>query len=134
MTTQSFIYDHPAYLVRQALPGGINTANTSFPAVIVPYAAQAFSATFTITTAGTNAANNIWVINKISGTATTALGTATLGTSVAGTVVNKVLSTANGGAALLQGDQLVATKGTDQVAVSILSYELGVTPLGNVTL
>ena len=134
MTVKSFIYDHPAYLVRQALPGGINTANTSFPAVIVPYAVQAFSATFTVTTAGTNAAANIWVINKISGTATTALSTATLGTAVAGTVVNQVLSTAAGGASLIQGDQLVATKGTDTVAVSILSYELGVTPLGNVTL
>ena len=132
MTTKSMAYDHAAYLIRYGVTSGVNTANTSFPDAAAFTGMLALSATFTIVTAGTSATNN-WVINKVSGTTTTALATATLGTSVAGTVVNVPLSTASGGVALAQGDLLFAAKGTDTVVVSALVYEVALQPLANVT-
>ena len=133
MTTKSLNYDHSAYISRFGLPADANTANTNFPNISMFTSMLGLSATFTVITAGTSAAGNLWVINKISGTATTALATATLGTGAAGTVVNVPLSTSAGGVALIQGDMLVATKGTDTVGVSALTYEVALQPLATIT-
>ena len=133
MTTKSLAYDHAAYIIRYSASLLANTANTNFPAINVAFASLAYSATFTVVTAGTSAAGNNWVINKVSGTTTTALGTATLGTSTAGAVINVPLSTALGGATLLQGDQIFTAKGTDATSVNLLSYELALQPLANIT-
>jgi hypothetical protein len=134
MTTKSMIYDHAAYIVRIPVSAGANTANASFPGLPVALTGSlALSATFTVVTAGTSAAGNGWVINRISGTTTTALATATLGTSAIGTVVNVPLSATAGGVALSQGDLLMAAKGTDTVAVTALVYELALQPGTNVT-
>lgn len=133
MTTKSMIYDHSAYIVRLPIVSGVNTANTSFPDAAAFTALNAYSATFTIVTAGTSAAGNNWVINKISGTTTTALATATLTTSAAGTVVNVPLSTTTGGIAMIQGDLLFAAKGTDTVGVAALVYEVALQPGTTIT-
>lgn len=134
MTTKSLNYDHAAYTTRFGISEtGPNTANTSFPGVNMFTGSLGLSATFTVITAGTSAAGNLWVINKISGTATTALATATLGTSAAGTVVNVPLSATAGGVALLQGDVLTGVKGTDTVGVSYLVYEVALQPLATIT-
>lgn len=126
-------YDHAAYLTRFPVISGVNTANTSFPDAAAFTSMLALSATFTVVTAGTSAGGNLWVVNKISGTTTTALATATLGTSAAGTVVNVPLSTTAGGVPLIQGDLLFTAKGTDTVGVSALVYELALQPLATVT-
>jgi hypothetical protein len=132
MSTKSMNYDHAAYLTRMPVVSGVNTANTSFPDAACFTGMLAMSATFTVVTAGTSATNN-WVINKISGTTITALATATLGTSVVGTVINVPLSTTTGGVACLQGDLLFAAKGTDTVGVSALVYEMALQPLATIT-
>jgi len=133
MTTKSMAYDHAAYLVRMPIVSGVNTANTNFPDAAAFTAMSAMSATFTVVTAGTSAAGNLWVVNKISGTTTTALATATLGTSAAGTVVNVPLSATAGGVSMIQGDLLFTAKGTDTAGVSALVYEVALQPLATVT-
>lgn len=134
MTTKSVNYDHAAYVTRLPInETGPNVANTSFPGVNMFTAQLGLSATFTVVTAGTSAAGNLWVINKVSGTATTALATATIGTSTAGAVVNIPLSATAGGVALAQGDVLVAVKGTDATSVNYLVYEVALQPLANIT-
>jgi hypothetical protein len=136
MTTKTLAYDHPVYLVRQALPGGVNVAGSgdNTTVVNVPFSGSTvFSATFTVTTAGTSTANNLFTVSKTSGTTTTVLGTATLGTATAGSVVNIALSATAGGVALLQGDRLFATSGTDVVGVAVVTYELGIAPFGAIT-
>jgi hypothetical protein len=134
MASKSFNYDHAAYLARFAVSEtGPNTANTSFPGINAAFPSLALSATFTAIVAGTSAAGNLWVINKISGITTTALATATLGITAAGGVINIPLTTAAGGVALATGDQLVAVKGTDTVSTNLLAYEFALQPLANVT-
>ncbi len=134
MTTKSLNYDHAAYITRFGLnETGPNTANTSFPGVNMFTGSLGMSATFTVVTAGTSAAGNQWVINRVSGTSTTALATATIGTSAAGAVINVPLSATAGGVALLQGDVLIATKGTDATSVNYLVYELALQPFATIT-
>lgn len=131
-TTAQLQYDHATYLTRQIPCVGANAANTNHAAFSAALAAVAYSATFTIITAGTSS-GAVWVINQISGTTTTALATATLSTTAAAGVLNVALSTKTGGVALAQGDRLVGTKGADTATVSSLSYELVVAPAASVT-
>lgn len=136
MTTKSLQYDSSVYQARFGSTLGANTANANFPTFTAFTAMQAYSATFHVVVAGTSAAGNLWVINQIGGTAgttTTALATATLGTSVAGVVLNVALSTTSGGISLNQGDQLVVTKGTDTAGTSSCVLEVGLTELSNIT-
>ena len=134
MTTKNMIYDHASYIYRGASAmGEIGGANTTQYAKFAAFTAMlAFSAQLTVTTAGTLTSHTV-AISKISGTATTALGTATLGTSTAGATQNLLLSTALGGVTLLQGDILVAVTGPDTVGKAALSYETQIQPLANVT-
>ncbi|MED5709924.1 hypothetical protein VZ147_24315, partial [Enterobacter hormaechei] len=88
MATQNFAYDHPAYLQRYA-GGGIATAGNA--AVSNQFAAfttmKAKSAQITQRVAGTTAGHTI-AVSVVSGTTTTGLGTATMGTSAIGVTTN----------------------------------------------
>jgi hypothetical protein len=134
MAKKDQAYDHPTYTARdgQAM-GEIGGAATTQYAKFVAFAAmQAYSAQLTVTTAGTAAGHGFQVV-KISGTATTALGTATLGTGAAGTTANLVLTNVAGGVALLAGDILATISLADVVGKAALSIEYNVQPLAQVT-
>lgn len=130
--TKSMSYDHPTYTaVQGAAMGEIGGAATTQYAKFAAFTAmQAKSATLTVTTAGTATAHTI-AVSKVSGTSTTALGTATLGTNVAGTTQNLLLTGVN--SSLLAGDILVAVTGADAVGKAAISYEMVTAPLSNVT-
>lgn len=134
MSTKQMGYDHPSYLARAGAPmgeagGGATTQYGKFAAFT---AMLAFSAQMTVTTAGTAAGHGFQVV-KISGTATTALGTATLGTGAAGTTQNLLLTNVAGGVALAQGDILAAISLADAVGKAAITYEVAAQPLSNVT-
>jgi hypothetical protein len=134
MTTKQAAYDNPVYLARWGsgpveAGGGATTQYGKFAAFT---ALQAYSAQLTVTTAGTAAGHGFSII-KISGTATSTLATSTLGTGAAGTTANVTLSTAAGGAALLQGDVIAALSLSDATGKAAITFELGVSPNANVT-
>lgn len=134
MTTKSMMYDHPAYVARQgAAMGEVGGAATTAYGKFAAFTAMiGFSLQATVTTAGT-AAGHTLTINKISGTSTTALATATLGTSAAGTTLNVPLSTSAGGITMLQGDVLDVVTGADATGKAAIAYEVGLQPQANVT-
>ena len=86
------------------------------------------SATIVVVTAGTSAGHTISV-SKVSGTTTTGLSTATLGTNAAAYSTNVTL----GDAALAQGEVLICRSGTDATGLAIITHELLVTPGANLT-
>lgn len=133
ITTKSFNYDHPAYLVRQSetvtLAAGGSV--TSYP-VVAFAATQAFTASFVVITAGVGATATV-VVSKQSGATNTVLGTATLGTSVAGTLVQLGLSATAGGVSLAAGDYIKAVTGADTTVVSAMSIDYQVAPQAVVT-
>jgi hypothetical protein len=134
MSSKSMMYDNPTYVTREAAAmGEVGGAATTQYAKFAAYtAALAFSLTATVTTAGT-AAGHTLTVNKISGTSTTALATATLGTSAAGTVLNVPLSTSTGGVSLNQGDIISVVTGADVVGKAAVAYEWGAQPGANIT-
>jgi hypothetical protein len=127
-------YDNPTYTSRNSESMGEigGAATTQYAKFCAFTATLAYSAQLTVTTAGTAAGHTV-AFSKISGTATTALATATLGTSAAGTTLNVPLSTSTGGVSLLQGDLLVAVTGADATGKAALAYEAAPAPLANVT-
>ena len=129
MATTNFAYDHPAYLV-PSVGGGITTAGNA--TVSNTFAAfttmKAKSAQITQRVAGTTAGHTI-AVSKVSGTTTTGLGTATMGTSAIGVTTNITL----GNTALAQGDVLVCKNGTDATGSCAVTYELAATNGANVT-
>lgn len=134
MSTKNMAYDQSTYITRQSEGMGEagGAATTGYAKFAAFTAMQVFSAQLTVTVAGTNAAH-AFVINRISGTATTALGTGTLGTAAAGTTINVPLSAVVGGVALLQGDIVQANSGVDATGKAAVGLEVAVTPLANVT-
>jgi hypothetical protein len=134
MTTKSMAYDNPTYTSRNSESMGEigGAATTQYAKFCAFTASLAFSAQLTVTTAGTAAGHTV-TFNKISGTSTTALATATLGTGAAGTTLNVPLSTSPGGVALAQGDLLVAVTGADATGKAALTYEASPAPGANVT-
>ena len=129
MATTNFAYDHPAYLQRYT-GGGITTAGNA--AVSNQFAAftamKAKSAQITQRVAGTTAGHSI-TVSVVSGTATTSLAAATMGTSAIGVTTNITL----GNTSLAQGDTLVCKNGTDATGVCAVTYELVATNGANVT-
>ncbi len=134
MATKNMGYDHPTYLTRtgEAMGEVGGAATTQYAKFAAFTAKQAYSAQMTVTVAGTAAGHSVSV-QKISGTATTALGTQTIGTAAAGTTFNLALSATPGGVALNQGDMLVALTGVDATGKVALTYEEATLPLSNVT-
>ena len=134
MAQKSLAYDHATSIVRTGAAMGEagGAATTQYGKFAAFTALQAFSAQFTVTTAGTATAHGFQVV-KISGTATTALGTQTLGTGAAGTTANLLLTNVSGGVALAQGDILAAISLADVVGKAAVAYEYNVQPLANVT-
>lgn len=135
MSTKSMMYDNASYVTRQsAAMGTVGGAGATQYGKFAAFTAMlAFSLTAVVETAGTSAANNTLTVNHISGTTTTALATATLGTSAAGSFVNIPLSTAAGGVALAQGDTLTVLTGSDVVGINAIAYEWATQPLAAVT-
>jgi len=129
MATQNFAYDHPAYLQRYT-GGGVTTAGNA--TVSNQFAAfttmKAKSAQITQRVAGTTAGHSI-TVHAVSGTTTTSLAAATMGTSAIGVTTNITL----GNTSLAQGDTLVCKNGTDATGVCAVTYELVATNGANVT-
>lgn len=124
-------YDHPLHTGR-VTGGGLSTAGNA--GVSVTFAAftamKALAAQITVRTAGTSATTgHVAIVNKVSGTTTTALATATLGTSAIGTTTRVELSAT----ALAAGDVLVCKNGTDATGVYAVAYEAQITPGASVT-
>jgi hypothetical protein len=134
MTTKSNYYDHPTYTVRQSDSAGEagGGATTQYAKFVAFTPTLAYNAVLAVTVAGTSAGALVYV-SRISGTATTVLGTATPSTSVAGTVLQIALSTAAGGLTLAQGDILTTVSGADTVGKLAVVYEVSVVPGANIT-
>lgn len=134
MSTKSMAYDHATYLTRMGVALGETTAGaTTASCKYAAFTAMiAFSAQLTVTTAGT-AAGHGFSICKISGTATTTYAITTIGTAVAGTTTNVLLSTVSGGQTLIQGDILEAVTLVDATGKAAVAYELNAQPTATVT-
>src|SRR6478609_7066194 len=122
MATKQMAYDHPTYTARrgEAVSEAGGAATTAYSKYVAFTAQRAFSAQMTVTTAGTAAGHGL-VVQRIRGTATTALGTQTLGTAALGATFNLLLTTAAGGVDLAKGDILQASTladATGRVAIA----------------
>lgn len=124
MAISNFAYDHPAYLTRFAAGSQTTPGNTTVSNRFVAFTDMiARSAQVTVIVAGTSATTgHVITVQKVSGTTTTALATATLGTSVIGVTTN--LDLAN--TALAPGDLLISRSGTDATGAAAVSYELSI--------
>jgi hypothetical protein len=134
MAIKSLAYDHAAYIVRNGNPMGEagGAANTQYGKFVAFTALRAFSAQLTVTVAGTNTGHGFQIV-QISGTATTVLGSTSLGVTVPGSTINLVLSPIPGGLSMAQGDVLAAVSLVDVTGKVAVSYETAVQPLANVT-
>ena len=118
-------YDHPNYLVRQEAPmGEIGGANQAYAKFMRFQKFRLKRVFYQVTTAGTSAANNTQVINQISGTVTTALGTMTAGTAAAQTLAQSAILNALIGS----GDVVQVNQGADVTGKGVLSYEFETLP------
>jgi len=118
-------YDHPNYLVRQEAPmGEIGGANQAYAKFMRFQKFRLKRVFYQVTTAGTSAANNTQVINQISGTTTTPLGTMTAGTSAAQAQVASAILNALIGS----GDVVQVNQGADVTGKGVLSYEFETLP------
>lgn len=134
MAVKSQSYDHPSYIARnqEAMGECGGAATTQYAKFNAFTTMQAYNAVITVTVAGT-AAGALAYVSKISGTATTVLGTATPTTSVAGTVLQIPLSTVPGGLSLIQGDILAFVTGADAAMKAAVTYEVSIAPAANIT-
>lgn len=120
------MYDHPGYIVRREAPmGEMGGANQAYAKFAVFQKSRLNAIHYTVTVAGTSAANNTQVINKISGTTTTALGTMTAGTNAAGNRIDSATLTNNANAILNPGDIVQMNQGADIVGKGavVVEYE-----------
>lgn len=134
MTTYNLAYDDPQYLVHQQTSAGEagGAATTQYSKFAAFTAMQVYAVQYTVSTAGTAAGGGFAAL-KISGTATTTMALTTLGTSVAGTTTNVLLSTSAGGVALLQGDILAVASLVDATGKVVPGYEISLVPFSNLT-
>lgn len=129
MATRNFAYDHPAYTqvhASSALSAASGSQNACRFAAFTNMLAK--SATFTVVTAGTSA-GHLFSVNRVSGTTTTAIGTVTLSTNVAGYTTNMTCNNTT----LAQGDVLMVRSGTDATGIAVVTWELQVAPGANLT-
>lgn len=138
MATVNMAYDHPQYTVHSIVSfpeGGAGTV--AFARFVAAVACQAFSATYTVTTAGTTTTSGVTSMSfvKVSGTTTTTAKFVQLSSANTAyvTATNVTLSGSNGGLALAQGDVLQCIQGTDATAKGMVSYEIGFAPGASVT-
>lgn len=114
-------YDHPSYITRQMDNLGATTAGANGTSLVSGYPMDERLRRFTATvlTAGTTAGTYLYPM-IITGTTTTTLGTMTMGTSAANTVVQ--LADVN--TLLPTGSVLFMKNGTDATGKSIVVIEL----------
>lgn len=118
------MYDHPGYVVRREAPlGEIGGANQAYAKFTHFQKFRLNAVHYTVTTAGTSAANNTQVINKISGTTTTALGTMTAGTNAAGSRIDSASFTTNTNNPCSPGDIIQINQGADTVGKGAVVFE-----------
>lgn len=134
MTTKSMAYDNPTYVTRQGIALGEagGAATTDYAKFVAFTGMIGYSAQLTVTVAGTATSHGFDVL-KISGTATTTLGSAILGTDAAGTTINVPLVATTGGVPLLQGDILTLASLADATGKAAVAYEVGAAPLSSIT-
>lgn len=129
MATQSFNYDHPAYLVPIPFSGlstvGASGVTTKFAA----YTTMKIKAVIAAPVIATTAAGSTPLLFTKSGT-TTSTTTLTALTSASSAVVVNDLST---DISLAQGDQFWCTHGTDATAAVSFAIETLLVPLSTVT-
>lgn len=129
MATTNFAYDHPTYTQRYVGGGQTTAGNATVSNSFAAFTAmRAKSAQITQRIAGTTAGHSI-TVHAVSGTTTTSLAAATMGTSAIGVTTSITLANT----ALAQGDVLVCKNGTDATGVCAVTYELVATPGANVT-
>jgi hypothetical protein len=124
MATRNFAYDHPAYLVPVQFSGQIAAGAATVMRFLAHADLLAKKARAKSVVAGTSA-NETVILYKVSGTATTALGTMTLGSSAS---VNYSASVDLADAAITAGDEIRFLSGTDATHVVAVSLEAVVTP------
>lgn len=129
MANRNFRYDHPAYLAPVFYSGQIAAGAATAQRFLAHADMIAKMARVKSVVAGTSA-NETVILYKVSGTATTALGTMTLGSSAS---VNYSASVALSDAAITQGDEIRFLSGTDATHVVACVLEAVVTPGANFT-
>jgi hypothetical protein len=129
MATRNFAYDHPAYRV----PVVLSAANVAGANASVRFVAHADmilkQLTSRVCVVGTTAGSVTSIAYKVSGTATTALGTNTY----TGTTTSTFATVALSDAALSAGDEIRITNGTDATTVVAHAVEAVITPGANFT-
>jgi hypothetical protein len=138
MATVSMAYDHPTYTARENIAMGEGGGSlVAFAKFVATSAVQAYAATYTVSTAGTNtgALQASLSFVKVSGTTTTTMATTTVGTNAAWVTSTTVLLTtaSAGGVALAQGDLIQTQQGTDSTLRGVVSYQIAFHPLASVT-
>ena len=138
MATVSMAYDHPTYTARENIAMGEGGGSlVAFAKFVATSACQAYAATYTVSTAGTNtgALQASLSFVKISGTATTTMNTTTLGTNAAWVTSTTVTlnTAATGGISLAAGDLIQTQQGTDSTLRGVVSYQIAFQPLASVT-
>jgi hypothetical protein len=129
MATRNFAYDHCSYLVPAQYSGQILAGANTVMRFLAHADMLAKLARCKSVVAGTSADMTV-IVHKISGTATTALGTMTLGSSASN---NYSATVALSDAAITAADEIRFTSGTDATQVIAVSLEAVVTPGANFT-
>jgi hypothetical protein len=132
MATKNFAYDHPAYLVPVNANGVIAAAASSQFKFPVWTTMVLKSTQISSLVAGTGAATDAFVLQRVQLDAT--LGTAT--TSLAALTTNTAAmfsKNIQGTYTFTQGEFICVTKGTDGTSQYAISFELFVAPGANVT-
>jgi hypothetical protein len=128
MATRNFRYDHPAYLVPVVLSGAAVAGANSNVRFVAHADMLAKQLTSRCIVAGSSASQTP-IAYKVSGTTTTALGTATL----VGTTANAYTTVLLSNAAIAAGDEIRILNGTDATMVNAHAIEAVVTPGANFT-
>jgi hypothetical protein len=134
MVTKNMEYAHPTYVSRegQCLGEAGGAATTAYAKFAAFTAMKLYALQATVSVAGTAAGHGFGLV-RISGTATTTLGTQTIGTAAAGTTFNLVATNVSDGVNLNQGDIVEVVSLSDVVGKAVIAYEVMAAPLANVT-
>jgi hypothetical protein len=124
MVQKTLAYDHPAYQVPHVFAGNTTVGANGISQKFAAFTAMQIRAVQTSPNIASTAAGSQPLMYTVSGT-TTATTTLTVLTSAARTTRNDALSTP---VALVAGDQVYLTHGTDATAVMSFAVECALTP------
>jgi len=126
MATFQRDYADPNQNNHEQIAEGSITGASAVTRFAVFTAMNLYSLQATVVTAGTSVGAGAGIVVTVtSGTAVSTIGTLALGSSTAGATFNLAASTSPGGHALVAGDVVTLTQGTDATVVAAYAVEGG---------